>query len=404
MTIRSELAWLDFTDDDRRQMIEVVQLFRVRETRDELGIGSVRDAFADLFFPGTSTIQTRARYFLFVPWLYRNYEKKQVPSSKIPSRLRRHELKLIDSLRSAGQTEGLIGRISGESLQRFPSSIYWNGLHSWGIRRFEGSQSQYHRWLDHYYQSRGSGTRTDDGDPIGESAEANWDPHLPDPPADFPQAASFDLRLEEAEYLRERLLASVTETLLSYLVDQTQPVEQVSFVWLHPEVSDFPERYQEQLGHARNFSELMHGAAFLYNLMLAELAEMHERVEEYSNALVNWSERLGQRWRKLESWDRAAFWSLVAETGNVPWTTQRFVDRWWDLVLNLGPESEISSNETARALIQNREIGLKRSRSRFRSQRHLELWGGEAGTGQLDYRWSNARIVVNDIVAGLGRS
>lgn len=34
-----------------------------------LGFAPIRDAFADYFFPGTSTIQTRARYFLFVPWI-----------------------------------------------------------------------------------------------------------------------------------------------------------------------------------------------------------------------------------------------------------------------------------------------------------------------------------------------
>lgn len=38
-------------------------------TLDELGIGSIRDTFSDELFPGTSTIQTRARYFLFVPWI-----------------------------------------------------------------------------------------------------------------------------------------------------------------------------------------------------------------------------------------------------------------------------------------------------------------------------------------------
>jgi len=30
----------------------------------------VRDAFSDLMFPGTSTAQTRATYFLLVPWYY----------------------------------------------------------------------------------------------------------------------------------------------------------------------------------------------------------------------------------------------------------------------------------------------------------------------------------------------
>ena len=35
----------------------------------------------------------------------------------------------------AAEEEGVIGGISGASLHRFPSSIYWNGLALWGIRR-----------------------------------------------------------------------------------------------------------------------------------------------------------------------------------------------------------------------------------------------------------------------------
>jgi hypothetical protein len=62
----SEFVWLDYSERERRKMLDIVDLFREHDTRDELGIGSVRDTFADLFFPGTSTIMTRARYFLLV--------------------------------------------------------------------------------------------------------------------------------------------------------------------------------------------------------------------------------------------------------------------------------------------------------------------------------------------------
>src|SRR5688572_19144376 len=60
----SAFAWLDYSDGERRRMLEVIELFREKGTLDELGIGSIRDTFADHFFPGISTIQTRARYFL----------------------------------------------------------------------------------------------------------------------------------------------------------------------------------------------------------------------------------------------------------------------------------------------------------------------------------------------------
>jgi Family of unknown function (DUF6361) len=76
----SGFVWLDRSERERRKMLDVVDLFGEHDTRDELGIGSVRDAFADMLFPGTSTIMTRARYFLLVPWTYQRLERSRVGS------------------------------------------------------------------------------------------------------------------------------------------------------------------------------------------------------------------------------------------------------------------------------------------------------------------------------------
>ena len=105
--VHSSIAWIDFSEQDRRKMMEAVALFKQRDTRDELGLGSIRDAFADLFFPGTTTLQTRGRYFLFVPWLYHTYEQRRVPSSRVAERLRQDEIKLIQGLQAAGEHDGV---------------------------------------------------------------------------------------------------------------------------------------------------------------------------------------------------------------------------------------------------------------------------------------------------------
>jgi hypothetical protein len=55
----SAFVWLDYSERERREMLDIVDLFREHDKRDELGVGSVRDAFADMLFPGTSTIMTR---------------------------------------------------------------------------------------------------------------------------------------------------------------------------------------------------------------------------------------------------------------------------------------------------------------------------------------------------------
>ena len=77
----STFTWLDYSEREKRKMLDVIDLFGEQDTRDELGIGTVRDAFADLLFPGTSTIQTRARYFLFVPWMYLELERRRLENA-----------------------------------------------------------------------------------------------------------------------------------------------------------------------------------------------------------------------------------------------------------------------------------------------------------------------------------
>lgn len=58
-----ELGWIDFSKNERSKILSILDLLREKGVLDELGIASIRDAYSDLFFPGTSTIQTRAKYF-----------------------------------------------------------------------------------------------------------------------------------------------------------------------------------------------------------------------------------------------------------------------------------------------------------------------------------------------------
>ena len=56
-----KLGWIDFSEKDRKRALEVIQNLTEQGAVDEIGIGVVRDAFSDYFFPGTSTVQTRAK-------------------------------------------------------------------------------------------------------------------------------------------------------------------------------------------------------------------------------------------------------------------------------------------------------------------------------------------------------
>ena len=56
-----QLGWIDFSESDRKKVLEVIQLLNNNGAEDEIGFGISRDGFADYFFPGTSTVQTRAK-------------------------------------------------------------------------------------------------------------------------------------------------------------------------------------------------------------------------------------------------------------------------------------------------------------------------------------------------------
>jgi Family of unknown function (DUF6361) len=217
--VASSFAWLDYSEHEKQKMLDVIDLFREKETRDELGIGVVRDAFADMLFPGTSTIQTRARYFLFIPWIYRGLERRRVGSARIAAETRKREVALTRAILGSEDSRGVFGKQAGANLKRLASSVYWQGLGTWGIRTFSGSQDQYHRSLDAFYKRGDKCQRTDDGEPIDETTLENWHVGLPPEPAGFLESSSLRLSKRDAEYLRERIMASVPDTLLAFLVE-----------------------------------------------------------------------------------------------------------------------------------------------------------------------------------------
>jgi len=128
-----QLGWIDFSKEDRQKALDVINLLSEQGAVDELGIGIVRDAFANYFFPGTSTIQTRAKYFLIVPYVLR--EAVDGRYGKDVNRI----LRAIDSaekdcgirlLEADPKAEGVIGsRVLPKGwVARKPSDIYWNGI------------------------------------------------------------------------------------------------------------------------------------------------------------------------------------------------------------------------------------------------------------------------------------
>lgn len=399
----SSFTWLDHSEEDRRRVLDAVAVFKESGTRDELGLGVIRDRFSDLLFPGTGTVQTRARYFLFVPWMYRALHQKGVSGDRIQARARKDEIALRDALLASGETDGVIGKLAGASLKRLPSSVYWQGLGAWAIRRFMGSQDDYHRHFGLLDNRRPHG-RDDDGEPLDDHSLQVWHHDLPRPPDGFPSGATLELTSTEAEYLEECITISAPSSLLAFLVRRRGSFEAPS-IWDHPLFGEFPEELQGIVEHCQLLAESMHGASLLYNLMLGEQlptgAARDERVAHYRDAIREWVDALDRLQERLDTWDRAAFWTRARSLGPVSGATHRFVEQWGSL-RPWHAASLVDSNAAARGLIRARERQLKGPRARIGNTRALELWNGASGADRLNYRWPSARRILSDIFAALG--
>lgn len=411
----SSFTWLDYSEIERQKMLDILSALKEHETRDELGIGVIRDAFADMFFPGTSTIQTRARYFLFVPWMYRSLEEKKVPSSKIEKRARGEEVRLIRALLDSDDTDGVIGKDAKENLKRLPSSIYWQGMDAWGIRLCPYPISDYHRSLDTFYRFGKDISHSYEEEVDGYQKRRNWHPGLPSAPDDFPAKASFKLTGEDACYLKERVLARWPNTMLAYLLDSDMLSDSVHFPWDHPICPDLPDPIKEKIFHARNFSEAIYGAALLYNLMLAEKASSavglgnDGLVSQFKDELELWADRLQSRRAEFDGWDyKGHFWEIVIEQGaRATGRTRYFVQEWLQMALSPGRAQKIAEDDSARMLIQERERQLKGNLSKLENSEALARWSRDSSmrmAGQLRYRWRPAEKIISDILTGLRRS
>lgn len=389
----SVFGWLDQDDAQRAAMSEIVKMFQDRGSVDELGIGAVRDAFSNHFFPGTSVLHTRVRYLLFVPWLLCDAGQRGQSTDHAKRELRQAEVRLIRSLLAGNEDAGVIGSQAQERLKTMPSQVYWPALQRYGVVRWSLGIDGHLRRMAGRAAHRSDVTEGDAADALG--PDLGLDDELPAAPEDLLSATTFDLTADEATYLQGVFARLPDDSLLSRLV--TRPHDAMGDrIWTSPAIEHLPDTLQWQVDHARRLHHVWHGAPLLYNLMLAELVSDNALVEEYGTQLEAWEAELDEH-RVFEGWTRSDFWALVRGLNpRLRASTQSFVEDWFALA-----ESGQSTSPQARSLVKQREIFLKARRSRLLDAQARESWTPGAGTGRLGFRWGIAVSFLADIDAGL---
>lgn len=399
----SSVGWLDFDAAASQRVGTMMRALEEPGTLDAIGLGSVRDSFSAMLSPGTSTIQTRLRYFIFLPWIFAQLEAERVEPSGYAARLRADEARLIDCLRHLGPNNGVIGFSAGNKVKRMPSEAYWGGLRSWGLARLNYSLAEYSQRASAL--GRMQHERDDDGNTT-ERMVSMW-AGVPGAPTDFLQEnLTFDLEMKEAELLADLIRNRHSGTLLAAMCANPSAAEAAEFPWEVPQLG-LPANLVDQLRHARCFSEITVGPQHVYNVMIAQKARQELRwdtseLESSERAkLDDWVDLMADRHDQLRTWadDLPSFWALLSGNG-VSDPTQSFIESV--VPRAIANPAGLVDDPVMRGLVRDRETRLKGKRARLAHRSALENWNQGAFGGQLDYRWPTTKGYLTDLAAGLG--
>lgn len=198
-------GWIDISPAALRKLRAELEL-KDKSVLDEMGVGAIHTGYADLFFPGTSVLHTRARYLLFVPWIYLSLAgQSRARAERVRELKEKAELWLTGRLLQHGQEDGIIGgRVYPAPPAQPADFAYWSALREY--RLYEGvPRSQLlARWdRTRVVPRQDVRPREDrvDQEPLG-----LFD--VPPPPSGWMQEdadLSFQLQPHEATFLRARL-------------------------------------------------------------------------------------------------------------------------------------------------------------------------------------------------------
>ncbi len=405
----NQIGWINFSQKHRDRVMLVMDMYKNQGVIDELGLGTIRDSISNKLFPGTSTIQTRAKYFLLIPWILQEVESKG-RLDRFRSDLDELEVSFVKVLRknSPELDSGVIGRtLANANPRRKPSSIYWNGLRTYDILEFPGSLSDYITNLRSYNKKKQMNDA--DGNVPGNDRDASHlDQHrlwtqLPKPPTDWKENLIIDLTGDEAKFLKERIVLSNSDSLWAYALNFI-PDTAKSF----SNISDFltvetlPKHLKELVKLAVDFNFIMQGALIQYNLLI-QLSREKGRTTELLPVWTNyWNGIIKFDWN---NWDIHQLWEACPRT---PIQTKRFVENWIEIAT-----SKTFDETRATQLLKTRELNLKGIR-RARLHDKAIAQSQESFTGitvykdesvsYLNYRWNTVKVLLNDIQNGLEKN
>lgn len=395
-----EFGWIDFSKNERNKVLSVLELLSEAGTLDELGIAPIRDGFANMFFPGTSTIQTRAKYFLIVPYGLKDMEqdKDNNPNTtlkKFDELEKNCAKKLLENNKDELGVIGSVSLANNSWVKRTPADIYWAGLRTYGI--FTNSKLSLSEYVRFYCQRKKEkqtiktagkyDTDEDNDDEVGSYLyKPFW--NIPTYTNDWFNSLDIHLTNAEGQFLKNQIISQCSDSMLAYmlknnLVDHSKLG---SFQNLETVIDQYPQDIQKKYKLAKDFSRFIYVLRVIYNIIITE---------GKNTTAVKELEETKEKWQEIASVDLESIFSVLMIQGNTGLTG--FLRNAKNHMLNNDYEGLVKDITDREVLLK----GIKRARTKHPGESNPSVWYGGR---ELDYRYSNAMVIAQDIFESEGEA
>lgn len=293
-----KLGYIHNSREEQTRVLQVLKMTSESVALDELGIGRIRDAFADRMFPGISTLQKHMKYFSLMPQLYRRAtEKRYNRPSEVKAEVIRLERIMTKNLYEGSKDKrgitgsDMIGKNRTNYVKYDPAYIYNSGLQTFEILRSSQLYNLIYSASKALYSSpKASKSKDEDtDDDAGEKSGLYQFCSFPNVDYDFTQKCSLDLTAEDKTFITDHILKAEAckGTLLRYIVDNpdfaiAERFEQISSAQLPSDLAEIQDL-------AKRFADFMYMVHIRYNYIFSQYEDdemrtlFEEKLVEYRN-------------------------------------------------------------------------------------------------------------------------
>ena len=401
-----QIGFVNFNTEEKKRVAKIMQLLQESEAIEELGIGRVRDHFSNTLFPGTSTLQHHAKYFVVMPSLYYHTafkSRKFQNLAEVSRYIKEAEVQITRQMakwdnNQINTTETGITGINtlkdalndyNKYVKYDPAYIYGSGLARYGIIPDTGVERLILELnKKHFADPHNKGalknedTTEDAGDLTGDKQVIKTCGES----YDFFNGKTMSLALteKEASFMKDRIHSSCDGTMLAYLIDSKYELpERIGYFEIEELLSELDPKVVNVYKKSVLFSKLMHLIDWRFNYSYFDSFGNTDEVEvckdEYEKLLVEYKEVI---------LNEGAFKALFDYTRSIDMMLTEFCEACYKAIIG-GEPTRVDQ------LVKAREHTVKRERSKIGNSAYKNQGRGKPLPNT--FRWETVRTMVNEI-------